>query len=260
MRADEYTDDLVAHGRHHFTTKGAIKAIGGSDEAVRAQLRRLEQRGRIASPMRSFHVVVPPEFRRLGCVPAEHFIDQLMEELGEPYYVALLSAAARHGAAHQRPQSLQVMLRKNRPPVTCGQVRIVFIARAALERMPIDTINTPRGFVRYATPEATALELVGYPRHAGGLGNVATVLGELVEKIDADRLVAAAELSPVGWSQRLGYLLEVLEEPDLATALSPFVEQHARSYIPLRRAQSVSGATRCAAWKVIVNADVEPDG
>ncbi len=259
MRAEEYIDDLAAHGRYHFTTDNALKVIGGSGAAVRAQLRRLKNRGRIASPMRSFHVIVPPEYRRLGCLPAEHFVDQLMEELREPYYVALLSAAERHGAAHQRPQSLQVMVRKNRPAIECGQVRVVFIARGDLERMPVATINTPRGFVRYSTPEVTALELVGYPHHAGGMNNIATVLAELSEEMVAKKLVVAAKLSPVGWLQRLGYLLELVDQQDLAAALAPLVEKCARSYTPLRRAEDVAGAGRSPKWKLLINVDVEPD-
>ena len=86
-----------------------------------------------------------------------------------------------------------------------------FIARGDLERMPATKVDAPRGFVRYSTPEVTAHELVGYPNHAGGLDNVATVLGELAEEVDAVKLLKAAELSPVGWSQRLGYLLEIVE-------------------------------------------------
>ena len=259
MRAEEYIEDLAAHGRYHFTTGNALEAIGGSNAAVSAQLRRLKNRGRIASPMRSFHVIVPPGYKRLGCLPAEHFIDQLMEGLGEPYYVALLSAAERHGAAHQRPQSLQVMVRKNRPAVQCGEVRVAFIARGDLERMPVTKVNTPRGLVRYSTPEVTALELVGYPNHAGGLNNVATVLSELAEEVDAAKLLEVAKLSPVGWSQRLGYLFEIALQQELAEALAPFVEKHACSYTPLRRAKDVAGAERNPKWKLHVNVDVEPD-
>jgi predicted transcriptional regulator of viral defense system len=209
--------------------------------------------------MRSFHVVVPPKYRRLGCLPAEHFIDQLMEYLGEPYYVALLSAAERHGAAHQRPQPLQVMVSKNRPQVDCGQVRVLFIARGDLERMPVSTFKTPRGYIKYSTPEVTALELVGYPQHAGGLNNVATVLEELCEELDGEKLVEAAGLSPIGWSQRLGYLLELTGAAELAETLLPFVNENANSYIPLRRSENVAGATRDPRWKVIVNVEVEPD-
>lgn len=259
MRAEQYIDDLVASGRHHFTTEAAVEAIGAGEDAVRAQLRRLKLRGRIASPIRSFHVVVPPEYRRLGCLPAEHFIDQLMAVLREPYYVALLSAAERHGAAHQRPQSLQVMVRTNRPNIECGQVRVTFIARGDLERMPAATFNTPRGFIRYSTAEVTALELVGYPQHAGGMNNVATVLAELTEAIDPTKLIEAARLCPVGWSQRLGYLFEIADATKFAAAIEPFVRDHANSYIPLRRANMITGATRSARWKVIVNAEVESD-
>ena len=259
MRAEQYIDSLAASGRYHFTTSAAIEAIGGGDDAVRAQLRRLKKHGRIASPMRSFHVVVPPEYRRLGCLPAEHFIDQLMEYLGEPYYVALLSAAERHGAAHQRPQSLQVMVPKNRPPVECGQVRVLFVARGDLEHMPVSVFNTPYGYIKYATAEVTALELVGYPQHAGGLSNVATVLEELSEEMDSEKLVEAATLCPIGWSQRLGHLLEFVDVRELTDALVPLVNKNANSYIPLRRSEGVAGATRDAKWKVTVNVEVEPD-
>ena len=137
----------------------------------------------------------------------------------EPYYLALLTAAQRHGAAHQRPQVVQVMVRKNREAIECGKVRVEFIARGDLDKMPVAEVNTPRGVVRLSTPEVTALELVGYPKHSGGLSNVATVLTELAEEIDSENLVAVARLSPVSWSQRLGYLLELVGQDTLAEAL-----------------------------------------
>jgi len=56
-------------------------------------------------------------------------------------------------------------------------------------------------------PEVTAFDLAGYPHHAGGLDNAATVLSDLAESIDAAKLASITELSPVAWSQRLGYLL-----------------------------------------------------
>jgi predicted transcriptional regulator of viral defense system len=259
MRASRYIKDLAANGSYHFTTADAIKAIGGNLPAVRAQLRRLKQQKMIAEPVRSFHVIIPPEYRRLGCLPAEHFIDQLMQVWDEPYYVCLLSAAERHGAAHQRPQATQVMVRKNRQAIECGMVRIEFIARGDLNRMPITKINTPRGVLRYSPPEVTALDLVGYPGHAGGLNNVATVLSELSEEMSADDLLKASRLCPVSWSQRLGHLLELVGQEDLAGALWPFVLENARSYTPLRRSANIAGGKRTSRWKLIVNVEVEPD-
>ncbi len=259
MRASEYIRDLAASGSYHFTTASAIKAIGGNLPAVRAQLRRLKQQEMIAEPVRSFHVIIPPEHRRLGCLPAEHFIDQLMQTWNEPYYVCLLSAAERHGAAHQRPQATQVMVRKNRQTIECGMIRVEFVARGDMDKMPVTEINTPRGVLRYSSPEVTALELVGYPNHAGGLDNVATVLSELSEEMTASKLPEAARLCPVSWSQRLGHFLELIGQEDLAQALAPFVLENARSYTPLRRAANIAGGKRNPRWKLIVNVEVEPD-
>ena len=259
MRAREYIRKLTASGSYHFTTTDAVSATGGNIPALRAQLRRLKRQGMIAEPVRAFHVIVPPEHRSLGCLPAEHFIDQFMQVREEPYYVCLLSAAERHGAAHQRPQTTQVMVRRNRPTIECGLVRIEFIARGDLVRMPVTRINTPRGFLRYSTPEVTALELVGYPGHAGGLNNIATVLSELSEEMAGDRLLEAAKNCPVSWSQRLGHLLELVEQEELARSLGPFVIESARSYTPLRRAANIAGGKRNPRWKLIVNVEVEPD-
>jgi len=259
MRARAYIEELASNGRHHFSSFEAFQAIGGSPAAVRAQLRRLKEQRLIAEPARSFHVIVPPEYRRLRCLPADQFIDQLMNFWGEPYYVGLLSAAERHGAAHQRPQFYQVIVRKNRPTLSCGDVRVEFIARGDMEKMPVATVNTPKGVLRFATPEVTALELVGYPNHSGGLSNVATVVAELAEHLDAGKLIEVARLSPISWSQRLGYVLERVGHEDLSRAIEPFVQEQAKSYTPLRRAAAVSPAKRSARWKLIVNAEVEPD-
>jgi predicted transcriptional regulator of viral defense system len=138
-------------------------------------------------------------------------------------------------------------------------VRVQFVARRDLEQMPVREFRTPRGMARYSTPEVTALELVGYPTHAGGLNNVATLLRDLAEEMEGALLVEAAALSPVSWSQRLGYLLEFTQQADLAHALLPFVRDRARSYAPLRRAARTTGAERNRTWKLIVNVDVEPD-
>jgi hypothetical protein len=136
------------------------------------------------------------------------------------------------------------MVRKSCAPIACSKVRVEFIARGDMEKMPVVEVNTPRGVVRYSTPEVTALELVGYPSNGGGLSNVATVLSELAEEMNGEKLVAAARLSPVSWAQRLGYLLELVSQEGLANALKPFVAEHARSCTPLRRAAGIAGGKR----------------
>lgn len=258
MRAQEYINQQASSGRYHLAAQDIVTAVGASVPAVRAQLRRLKERGVIAEPARGFLVIVPYQYRQLGCLPAEQFVPQWMARMGEPYYFGLLTAAQQYGAAHQRPQATQVIVQKNRDSIECGKVRVDFIARSDLTKMPVRHINTPRGIARFSTPEVTALELVGYPGHGGGLSNVATVLSELTEEMNQEKLIAAAKLSPISWSQRLGFLLELLEQKELAEALKLFVAEHAKSYTPLRRAVRPTGS-RSATWKVIANVDVEPD-
>jgi predicted transcriptional regulator of viral defense system len=258
-RAAEFIVELAARGRYHFTTDEAVASLGGHVPAVRAAIRRLKAKRQIADPHRGFHVVVPPEYRRLGCLPAEQFVPQLMDHLGEPYYVALLSAAELYGAAHHRPQSFQVMVKTNRRPIRCGKVQVEFVARKDLGRMPTVDRNTPRGVLRVASPEATALELVAYADRCGGLDNVASVLAELAETLDPQKLVAAAALCPIAWAQRLGYLLDVGEHQAMADALVPYVQERAHVVAPLVRAEAKTGAERIERWKLAVNATVEAE-
>lgn len=127
-----------------------------------------------------------------------------MERLSVAHYAGLLTAARYHGAAHQQPQPFQVVVPKNRPSIRCGRVVVDFVARRNAGEMPTGQVNTPRGYLRVSSPEATAFDLVGYPDRCGGLDNVATVLAGLAEKLDAQRLVELGPLSPVPRSWRSG--------------------------------------------------------
>lgn len=255
--AEAYVDLLAGQGRYEFTTDEATAALGVSDVAARAALRRLSVRGRIAMPYRGFHVIVPPEYRTLGCLPPEQFVPQLMQRLKLAYYVALLSAAQYHGAAHQRPQRFQVAVAKNRKPICCGAVAVDFIARKEVARVPTKSLNTPRGVVLVSSIEATVLDLVGYSSHVGGLDQTATVIAELADQIHGDDLVDVAKTAPVSWSQRLGYILDLLGHRDRAEPLAAFVRENAGDVVALAPSASTKDARRVARWQLDVNAEVE---
>ena len=259
MDIGNYIDDLAAKGRYHFTTQEAVAALGSSPVAARASIRRLREKGRVAMPFRGFHLIVSPEYRALGCLPADQFVPQLMEHLGLAYYAGLLSAASLHGAAHQAPMVFQTIAADNRPEIRCGRVRVEFVARNNVDEIPTVQKNTLRGVLRVSTPEATAFDLVGYPGHAGGLSNVVTILSELAENLDAVKLLAETGRSPLPWTQRLGYLLERVEAVDLAVPLAEHVAIHAKEYVPLRPRKSVARASRDSRWRLFVNEEVEAD-
>ncbi|HLA26490.1 MAG TPA: type IV toxin-antitoxin system AbiEi family antitoxin [Syntrophales bacterium] len=254
-----FIQDLAAKGRSCFSFADAEKLKSSTPMAIKAALRRLQKKGEIAMPYRGFYVIVPPEYHAAGCLPPEQFIPDLMDHLGEVYYVGLLSAAEYHGAAHQRPQVFQVVVAKIRRPIGCGKMRVEFICRKNAAKIPTEPRNTPAGILKIATPEATALDLIGYVRHSAGLDNVATVLAELSEKIDAGRLLEMAELSPIAWVQRLGYLIELVGAPEKAEGIAAYIQERRPVRTPLAPALGIKGARMESRWRVFVNAEVEPD-
>ena len=262
LKARAYIGNLAAAGRYHFSGAEAREALGVSAAAGNAALHRLAKQGLIASPARGFYLVVPPEYRSLGCLPAEQFIPTLMERQGRPYYAGLLTAAQYHGAAHQRPQAFQVFTDRSRRDLSCGRVRVTFMRRRLLGAVPVETRNTPRGVLRVSTPEATAIDLIGYQDQAGGLDHVAQVIFELADRIRPEALRAAAETAPIAWAQRLGFLLERAETAaggiELAD-LKEYVLVHARESTPLLPGQPHEKSERNSDWRLWVNARVEPE-
>jgi len=255
--ARRFIDSLAAAGRYHFDSAEVRSSLGVSSAAAKLALNRLARQELIASPARGFYLVVPPEYRVLGCLPADQFIPALMKRRGHPYYVGLLSAAQYHGAAHQRPQVFQVFVGRKHRSIACGSVRVRFMVHRNLGDISVQAFNTPRGTVAVSTPEATALDLVGYQHRAGGLNQVATVLAELAERINPERLAKAAAGVPLPWSQRLGYLLEHAGAGEQTGALRTYVHAHARTSTALLPGSPHQGAPRHDDWKLYINAAVE---
>lgn len=255
----ELIDEFAAKGRYCFSFNEIAEKLDASTVAIKSALNRLKKKGELAVPYQEFYVILPPEHRIRGCLPPQQFIPHLMHHLGEVYYTGLLSAAEFHGAAHHRPQVFQVVVAKARRPIECGQVRVEFIFRKNAVDIPTEERNTTAGTVKISTPEATALDLIGYVSHCAGLDNVATVLAELAGKIDINRLIEVAGYSPVAWGQRLGYLLELLGENVKANMLAGYLKTRHLMPTPLMPGASVKGAKKNNRWQVFVNTNVEPD-
>ena len=134
-----------------------------------------------------------------------------------------------------------------------------FIARKRIKEIPVRNFNTRRGQIHVATPEATAIDLAGYPQHAGGLDQVATVLSELANEMDPELLSLAAATAPVSWAQRLGYILEIADAGHITGALRKYVKAQAREYTKLAPGASTEDEKRNKNWKLLVNADLVLD-
>lgn len=256
----EFVDALQAAGRFTFDRVEAISALGTSSLMLGKAVRRLATKRRLVVPKRGFYVIVPIEYRAAGAPPPSWFIDDLMQHLGKPYYVGVLSAAGLHGAAHQQPQEFQVVTRAAARPVVAGRARIRFLGKHHHDQTPTREMKTETGTMRVSTPEATAIDLLRYAPSAGGLGNVATVLAELAERIDSVHLLEAVKADgELVYAQRLGYLLDLVGAGERARELERLVTAASLRNTPIRPGQRTRGCPVDRRWRVIVNEQVEVD-
>lgn len=256
-----YADNLQARGYYSFVRSDAQKALKVSQDAFKVAANRLSKKGRIASPRRGFYVIVPAEYQLAGAPPATWFIDELMKFQGSPYYVGLLSAAALHGAAHQQPQEFQVMTSSPLRPIRIGRERIKFFTKKQIGRTATEMKKGATGLFPISTPEATAFDLLRHSRSVGHMGNVATVLNELREKMVPGRLVEAAKIEgELALAQRLGYLLDYLKDEKLSGPLHRWVNRQGAAPVPLIPTRKLPGKrTFNPKWAVIVNEEIEVD-
>ncbi len=259
-KAKMYIDHLFGMGEISFTSVKLQKEMGITNKAAQRALERLRNNKEIATPAKGYYLILTPEFRRLGCLPPNYFIDDLMSHWHKKYYIGLLSAAMFHGAAHQQPQSFQVILPLTRPKVVCGNVTVDFIQNASCVKTPIQLMKTPSGTICVSTPEATAMDLVKFMRQSGGMSRVVTVLHELAESVDAKKLVELTHVfAESAWVQRLGYLLDKLSYTELAQALYEHLGSIKSRMIPLVPYLSVNNAQKNKKWRILVNTLVESD-
>jgi predicted transcriptional regulator of viral defense system len=255
-------DWLIARGQHFVTTDEVARLVGVEPIVVSVSLQRAREANKIVSVTKGGWVPVPPEYRAAGAPPPLHYIDSLMRHLGHPYYVGLLSAARLHGASHQVPMVLQVvtpaLLRDRR----IGSNRIEFIRRSSAARRPTVERNMPTGRVTVASPAVSVLDLVEAPSAGGGLGNVANVIGDLLQEdaIHGDALAEAAADYPTAVAQRTGYLVEhMAEEMDVSIQLDrleQLLDDATYTVLDPKRPRAGEHDRR---WRVIVNADIEHD-
>lgn len=256
-----FIDQLQSQGRYSFAREEILVKNGQSIHALRRALERLQQKGRVVLVSRGFYVIIPLEYRESGILPAEWFIHDLMNHLDLSYYVGLLSAAAFHGAAHQRLQQFQVLSQKQLRPIFLKGLTLRFFLKKNLYLSSgIVKIKTETGFLRASSPELTALDLVKYPKPSGGLGNISTVLSELGEKISGNELLVFARREKrFVYIQRLGYLLDHLGYASRTEALASWLSKQKLHPVLLDPSQRKGEFLFNKKWRLFENQTIEAE-
>jgi len=251
--ADGFISQRLALGQVAFPLADLVKATGLSVTAARNQLLRLKDRVTRVSPRHQFFLIVSPEHRVVGAPPVAWWLHDYFQWLGEPYYLALQSAASSLGSNPQALQVTQVMTKIPRRPLEIGRIRIRFFVKRTVEHTPTQPLANAYAPLQVSTPEATAFDLIQYATRVGGIGRAAETIAPLLplmRPVELRRVLKIADEPTT--AQRLGFVLGKLRANDLAKVVENWLPSNLK-FVPL-----VPGARRDAPeikrWKILNNA------
>lgn len=261
----DWVQARMIRGKYIFTKEDVLSiGLPISNDALINSLVRMGKRGVIMSPWQNFYVIIPTEYKLKGVVPPAFYMDSLMRFLGRDYYVALVTAAAYEGAGHQRAMVFQTMVNGGciRSGVKNGN-RLDFTVRRNLPMAFVHQVKTQTGYINVANAELTALDLVAEEKKVGGLSRVTEILIELAEVITLDdSQLPLLEFFTAAVVQRLGYLLDYIEETEKADALYGLLLKSGKVVRKVALKQSLPVTEDMPVnkrWKIIENYELEID-
>lgn len=262
MTIGEYIREREIRGQVTFTIDDVREAVCLSDSTIINELQRMVTRGRIQIPYRGFYVIMPPQYALKGVIPPMYYIHQLMQSVGKPYYVCLLSAASFHGAAHQRAMYTQVMTVAPRLKPSKMNKLLDWNYRQNIPSELLIKTNTEMGVMLYSCAELTAVDLIQFANHVGGYQRATTVLAELVESINVVKVKDVIPYTTITTIQRFGYILEyVLEEQSMADQLHLLLKESASKWKSILMNNTGERNHLCEGnrWHVNMNIEIEID-
>lgn len=252
-------------GKPCFSFSDVREAFPMSTEKTIANtLSRLVKRKTLALLAKGFYCVIPPQYALQGILPPSYYVNQLMAYYNKPYYVGLLSAAAFWGAAHQRPQQFSIITAppKFQRSQNRNNILLWFYRQSIPDKFLLEK-NTETSAVKYSNAELTAIDLIQYEQHIGGLSRAATVLSELLESTNfngaSNELFSYTTLTTI---QRLGYIVDsILEDKKQAdmiyNEMIKYREKIQYCYLSNRHKRDKSMVNK--RWKIYINTKIEPD-
>jgi predicted transcriptional regulator of viral defense system len=260
-----WIENFERSGLHSFSLEELKNGLpNASDAAIKLSLNRLFHKGKLLSLHHGYYLIIPPEYRSKGIISPYTFIDGLMNFLERPYYVSLLNAATFHGASHQQPQAISIIT--NFPtlrPTHKKDVKIEYISTNAIHENYLEKRKTQSGYLTISSPELTMADLIHFQKRVGGMSRVATVLNELQEAIDINKIDENfIKILATSTLQRMGYLCNmVLESSLMADKIYELSKQLNIKFfrIPLSTSHGKKGFPFNERWKIIENVTIEID-
>ncbi len=263
-RLKHWIEECQSKGKLSFSLPELKRSFeNDSETSLRRMLDRLSEKEKVVSVFKGYYVIVPPQYSSKGILPPVMFIDGLMKSLERKYYVALLNAAALHGAAHQQPQEYFVITEY--PVLRPTNKKGIKINYISTRQLPPETLTvkkkTETGYITVSNPLLTAIDLISYEKRIGGLNRAATVINKLTETIKPkDINEETIKYATASTLQRLGFILEkVLDKKTLSEKIFSVTQKAGIKFylISLKASGEKTKGQINEKWKLMINTEIE---
>lgn len=257
----DYIKELRSNGRYAFTEDDLYQSVNKDTKNVRKDLDRQTAKGQIKSIRKGFYTIIPEEYRNMGELPVDFYIDDLMKFLQKKYYVGLYSAAMLHGAAHQQPQEYYIVSSTPKPRnIKKGRLKINFSEKKKFPIYGIEEKKTSTGYLKVSNMELTFFDLIYYVKNLGGMNRVITILDELKEEIKISKFKEVLKNDiPNTVLQRAGYIMDqILDQAELSNIIEQKLAKANTRVTRLNPSGKKEGFID-EKWKVDVNINIESD-
>lgn len=224
--AGRFLDAKLAAGFSSFSLAELTEKTGLSVIAAKNQLLRLKGKAVRVSPRQQYFLIVQPAHRAMGAPPVADWLDDYFKWLGQPYYLALQSAASIYGASPQAIQETQVITSQPRREMVIGRIRVRFFVKSGMTKSLTQPLAYAHAPLTVSTPETTVFDLIRYAPSLGGIERAVETIAPLLPHIKAkplkQMLVAEGEIAA---AQRLGFILQALGSDNFAAIVKAWLPQ-----------------------------------
>lgn len=202
---------LEKNGQILFTFKEAKQILETSDSSTWNILSALKQKKRIRQIQKGMYLLSPARSGIEG-EWTEHVFTILSKLLGKDYYVGLWSALSYWGMTEQIPQTIYVIVTRQRKNLRFDNQMIQFVTYSSSRFFGYTQERIGESKFSVSTREKTIIDSLAHLEYAGGISEVAKAIWTAKGELNLNEMIDCAENMGIhAVTLRLGYLLELLD-------------------------------------------------
>lgn len=262
MSVSDYIKQLQSYEEYAFSIEELLSNSNAPEATLRKELARFMEKGEVFNLRHGFYLIIPPRYQNFGKLPVQLYVNKLFSFLDKKYYVGLYSAAAYHGAGHQKIQQDYIV---TTPPalrdIDKEKTKLRFFLTKHWPEQNLIEGKSDAGYFKVSSPVLTAADLLYHHQRVGGINRMLSNIEELAEEIskaDVENLLTWYPHKST--LQRLGYLLEEFQIDESITNMIYDYLRKEKFYSILLSPKKDQKAGRTGnRWKVDVNINLESD-